>query len=79
MSQFASALFAANFTLYPAFVHPGATLEAITDKGLILELIVRCEPDAGIVTYSKVDKKYCGPDFECYGSFDAAAGALCRR
>lgn len=66
------------FTLYPAFVHRHAVVEAATDKGLVVELIVRCPGGAGILTYSKVERRYCGPDHQCAAVLDDAVRRLCQ-
>lgn len=66
------------FTVYPAFRGHKPVIEAATDKGLIVELIVRCRGGAGILTYSKVESLYCGPDNRCTGDLDQAIARLCR-
>lgn len=66
------------FTLYPAFRGDRGAIEAATDKGLIVELIVRCRQGAGILTYSKVEDVYCGPDLRCTQSRKRAIERLCR-
>jgi hypothetical protein len=66
------------FTLYPAFRGDRGAIEAATDKGLIVELIVRCEQGSGILTYSKVEDLYCGPKHRCTSSRKRAIERLCR-
>ena len=66
---------AKGFTYYPK---ENAVVEAATDKGLMVELIVRCPAGVGIVTYSKVERLYCGPDHQCVGSLSNAVNRLCR-
>lgn len=69
---------AASFTEYPSFVRPGALVEAIVDRGPIKELIVRCKDGTGILSYSKIEKTYCTPDWRCGPGLDRAIGRLCR-
>lgn len=69
---------AASFIEYPAFVKPGARVEAIVDRGLIKELIVRCPQGTGILSYSKVERTYCTPDWRCAPGLDRAIARLCR-
>lgn len=71
------AVIAAGFTAYPAFTQPRAVIETLTDKGLIVEMIVKCPDGAGIITYSKVEQRYCTPDFACYGTVKPAIRHLC--
>ena len=68
-----------NFSVYPGFVTPGQTLEAIIDRGPIVELIVRCERGTGILSYSKLDRAFCVPDMTCYTTLDRAMAKLCRQ
>lgn len=63
---------------YPAFDRPGGRVELAHDKGLIVEMVVRCRRGAGIVTFSRVEGLYCGPDHRCATSFRQAADRLCR-
>ncbi len=78
MLAFSYALLASSFTTYQAFVFPGATIEARIDKGLIVEMIVGCPSGAGIITYSKAEGIYCGPDFACSRSIEPVIERLCR-
>ncbi|MEO1398462.1 MAG: hypothetical protein AAFU56_06295 [Pseudomonadota bacterium] len=86
----ATALFAAtspaiagNFTLYPGFTDPKAFVEMTTDKGLIVEIVLRCrrkangQISAGIMTYSKVDRKFCSSRNRCYFKAERAADETC--
>lgn len=43
----------------------GSTIEVANDKGLIVELTVRCGKGAGIITFSKVEKLYCSSRHKC--------------
>lgn len=70
----------AGFSTYPAFGdssrYPGY-VEAVIDKSLILELVVRCEGSFAIIAYSKIEKRYCGPSHTCWGSLERAARDTC--
>ena len=66
------------FTLYPAFRGDKGAVEAATDKGLIVELIIRCPEASGILTYSKIEGLYCGPKWHCTPSQKRAIERLCR-
>ena len=86
----ASALFLAlsvsaqarDFTLYPGFIDREAFVEMTTDKGLIVEIVLRCERKgnqvkAGIMTYSKVEDLYCSSKWLCTHSAERAADDTC--
>lgn len=77
MLSITNSILASTFTAYQAFVQPGATVETLIDKSLIVEMIVRCPDGAGILTYSKFEKRYCTPDFTCYRSIGPAIAHLC--
>lgn len=66
------------FTYYPGFVLERSVVEAATDKGLMVELIVRCSSGVGIVTYSKAERLYCGPDHRCGSKLKPVVARLCR-
>ncbi len=74
---------AANFSLYPGFRDRNATVEMTTDKGLIVEMVVRCRRKAngqispGIMTYSKVERLYCSSKNRCGRSFERAFTDTC--
>lgn len=81
-----AALLASTFTAYPAFGdrsiappparHP--RVEASVDKGLVIELIVRCHAGTAIVTYSKVERLYCGPTQGCARGLGTVLARVCR-
>ena len=65
---------AASFTAYPAFGDKGLSsrrveinprVEATIDKGPIVEMIVRCQRGTAIISYSKLERLYCGPTHGC--------------
>jgi len=66
------------FTIYPGFIEPKIDIQAVTDKGPVLELIIACRPGEGIISYSKPDRLYCVPDATCYSSIRPAIAHLCR-
>ena len=66
-----------TFTLYPGFVAPKNQIEAVRDMGLVLEVVVRCPVGTGIMSYSKVDKQFCAPDWTCTRSMEKAIARLC--
>lgn len=75
--------FAGNFSIYPGFRDRNATVEMATDKGLIIEVVLRCERTksgkvkAGIMTYSKVERLYCSSKNRCFRDADAAFEDTC--
>jgi hypothetical protein len=68
---------AAVFSDYPAFLKKGGVVEAYTDRGPIVEMIVRCQAGTGIVSYSKVDQRFCSSKMHCYGRLHAAIAETC--
>ena len=81
-------LVASSLTSYPLYgdrsiVTPRATashprVEAAVDKGLVVELIVRCPAGTAIVSYSKPERLFCGPHGGCTPSLGTAVSAVCR-
>lgn len=70
-------LLAATFTLYLRDPEELPRVEAITDRGPILEMIVHCRTGAGIMTYSKLEKLYCSPRWRCDRDPDVVIASLC--
>ncbi|MCJ8311102.1 MAG: hypothetical protein HRU27_19155 [Rhizobiaceae bacterium] len=73
---------ASNFNLYPGFKDRDAFVEMTSDKGLIVEIVLRCEREgnkvkAGIMTYSKVEKLFCSSKMYCTRDAEAAADDTC--
>lgn len=73
---------ASNFSLYPGFTDRDSFVEMTTDKGLIVEIVLRCEREgnkvkAGIMTYSKVDRMYCSSKMRCTRDALDAADDTC--
>lgn len=54
-------------------------IEAIVDRGPILELIVRCPTGTAIVSYSKIERLYCGPRGGCNNSREQTIRSTCSR
>ncbi|MCB1520585.1 MAG: hypothetical protein KDJ37_08415 [Hyphomicrobiaceae bacterium] len=82
MSAFASLYFAMAatgtiFSDYPVFVNPHATVEAWTDLGPIVELIVKCPAGTGIVSYSKIDRRFCSSKHACFSNLSSARHDTC--
>lgn len=50
---------------YPAFVLDRPVIETVTDKGPILEMIVRCKAGTAIISYSKIERLFCDPRLSC--------------
>ncbi len=68
---------AAIYSDYPAFLKRGGVVEAYTDRGPIVELIVRCPAGTGIVSYSKLEKLYCSSKLDCFSGLKAAVARTC--
>ncbi len=62
---------------YPVFAGRGGPVEAYTDKGPIVEMIVRCPGGTGIMSYSKSERVYCSSKHRCMASLDAALEDTC--
>ncbi len=66
-----------GFNDYPVFLKPTAQIEAVIDRGPIQEMIVKCKGGTAIVSFSKVDRKYCSPKLACYSTFAAVISETC--
>jgi hypothetical protein len=66
------------FNYYPGFTDSHSKIEAVIDRGLVAELVVRCEEGTAIVAASMVDQKFCTPKFVCYPALDRAISESCR-
>ncbi len=72
-----------NFSLYPGFSDRNALVEMTTDKGLIVEIVLRCsrtksgQVKAGIMTFSKVEKLYCSSKNRCFSAPERAFDDTC--
>jgi hypothetical protein len=66
-----------GFNDYPAFLRPSAQVEAVIDRGPIQELIIKCRGGTAIVSFSKIDRKYCSPKFVCHSTLAAVLRNTC--
>lgn len=66
-----------GFNDYPVFIKPAAQIEAVIDRGPIQEMIVKCKGGTAIVSFSKVDRKYCTPKLSCHSTFAAVMSETC--
>ena len=53
------ALLASLFTTHPGAVPTGRAVEAVVDRGVIMEMIVRCRNGTAIISFSKIERRYC--------------------
>ncbi len=80
---FTTAVQASDFSLYPGFRDRDSFVEMTTDKGLIVEIVLRCsrtakgQVTAGIMTYSKVERLYCSSRNRCTRDPIIAADDTC--
>lgn len=65
MRAFAALVFTGTFTIYTVPRSAPPRIEAMTDRGPIVEMIVGCQNGTAIITYSKLEKLYCGPKRGC--------------
>lgn len=63
---------------YPAFARRPGPIEAVIEKGAIVEMIVRCPAGTGILSYSKADRRYCSSRNACFATFTPALRDTCR-
>ena len=75
---FVAATASGVFTDYPVFVKPNVRIEAITDRGPIDELIVRCGTGSAILAYSKIERVFCTPSRGCTPELETAIARTCR-
>lgn len=78
LSSTLAAVATAAVIQYPAFTRDRGPVEAVIDKGLMVEFIVRCRPGTGIMSYSKAERRYCSSRHSCHATFAAAWKATCR-
>lgn len=87
-SVLAFVMLTSNFTAYPAFGDRGIAqppaanksyrVEATTDLGLVVELVVSCAKGSAIISYSKIEKLYCGPRSGCDRDVAPVIAKACR-
>ncbi|MEQ1671696.1 MAG: hypothetical protein ABL893_12610 [Hyphomicrobium sp.] len=68
----------AIYSDYPAFLKRNGVIEAYTDRGPIVEMIVRCPAGTGIMSYSKLERVYCSSKFKCTAKLQSAVSDTCR-
>lgn len=73
----AALLVTSPFITYAPSGAPLPRTEAVIDRGPILELIVQCRKGTGILSYSKLERLYCGPKGNCSRNRDLAISRLC--
>jgi hypothetical protein len=71
-----------TYIQYPAFgdrlpLRGPGRVEMAHDKGLVVELTIRCGAMSAIVTYSRIERLYCGPDHRCSPRLADAARSAC--
>ena len=64
-AKFAFVVLAGTFTVYTGRNTAVPEIEAITDRGPILEMIVRCPRGTAMITYSKLERLFCDPRLRC--------------
>ena len=67
----------AIYSDYPAFLKKAGVIEAYTDLGPIIEMIIRCPTGTGIMSYSKAEHLYCSSKMKCTAKFQAAVSDTC--
>jgi hypothetical protein len=70
-------LLAADITLYPGRNYPDPRIEMIADRGPILELTVKCRQGVAVISYSKIERLYCSPRFDCSRNMTATIRKSC--
>ena len=78
----ATTIEASNFNHYPGFLNRDSFIEMTSDKGLIVEFVLRCSREgnkvkAGIMTFSKVDRMYCSSKMRCTRDIIEAVDDTC--
>ena len=87
LSVVATGIISASFTSYPAlgdqgFVKPRAIetsprVEVTTDRGPIVEIVVRCPTGTAIISYSKIERLFCSPKYKCEKSLAPVVARSC--
>ena len=68
---------ASGLTEYPGFRQPNAQVEAIIDRGPIQELIIKCGDGTAIISFSKVERRFCTPRLQCDPSLRVVVARTC--
>lgn len=69
---------AATFTLFTGPNTPDPKIEALIDRGPIVEMIVRCPVGTAIITYSKMERVFCDPRLRCGQDKNTVIARTCR-
>ena len=64
-------------TIYPGRATFDGRVEAMMDRGPIVELIIRCGQGTAIISYSKIDRRYCSPKWSCSPDMGAVIRQTC--
>jgi hypothetical protein len=67
-----------SFNARPMVGADRARVEAVTDLGPVQELIVMCNTGTAIVSYSKIDKVFCGAGNQCNISLPIMVRKVCK-
>ena len=78
LSIFIAATAATGYITYPEFIDSTANVEAVTDLGPVLEVVVKCKSGSAIMSYSKIERTFCTPKWTCYKDLDKAIARSCR-
>lgn len=68
---------AISFIYYPEFVAPNSRIEAVTDLGPVLEVVVKCKNGTAIISFSKVERIFCTPKWKCFADMSTAVSKSC--
>ena len=72
------AIAATTFTIYSGPNSPDPRIEALIDRGPIVEMIVRCRVGTAIITYSKMEGLFCDPRLRCDRDQNTVFTRTCR-
>ncbi|CAN0447131.1 unnamed protein product [Phaeothamnion confervicola] len=64
-------------TIYSGPNAPDPRIEASTDRGPIIEFIVRCPAGTAIISYSKMEGLFCDPRLVCEKNKDVVIRRSC--
>lgn len=68
----------AEMALDDSMTGPRIRLDIFHDNGLVTEFAVRCGQVRGILTYSRGEQLFCGPQMRCSPSKLAVLASICR-
>ena len=67
----------AIYSDYPAFLKRAGVIEAYTDRGPIVEMIIKCPVGTGIMSFSKIEGLYCSSKWKCTPKLQEAVANTC--